>query len=56
MRIQPAPPIDNSYLKSTPLLLAPKGLQVPSHTNIDSKSIDHKGFVKQKGDNEDVKA
>ena len=56
MRIQPAPPIDNSYLKSTPLLLAPKGLQVPSHTNLDSKSIDHKGIVKQKDEKEEIKA
>ena len=46
MRVQTAMPIDNSYLKTTPLLLAPKGLNVPTYTNIDSKSIDHTGFVK----------
>ena len=39
-------PIDNSYLKTTPLLLAPKGLNVPTYTNKDSKLIDHTGFVK----------
>ena len=56
MRVQTTPPIDNSYLKSTPLLLAPKGLNVPSYTNIDSKKIDHKGFVKQADPENDLKA
>ena len=57
MQVKPAPPIDNTYLQNNPLLLAPKGLNVPTYTNIIPEKLDHKGFVKSESEDcQDIKA
>ena len=46
MQVIPPPPIDNAILENNPLLLIPKGLTVPTYTNLSPEKLDHKGFVK----------
>ena len=47
MQVEPEPPFKNTPLENNPLLLAPKGLDIPTYTNICKDKIDTKGFVKQ---------
>ena len=52
MQVKPTYRFESVQLDNNPLLLAPKGLSVPTYTDFDNKKIDKKGYVRQ-GNEED---
>ena len=47
MQVKPTSQFESVQLDNNLLLLAPKGLSVPSYSDFDPKKIDKKGYVRQ---------